>query len=246
MQELTVKYKNEMNQIPLRKMTSVEMDFFFSVCAKMKNRDDKVARFTFDDIKELSNYQPTSLKRFVDDLEKTRAKIMNLSYIERDGLNSEMFVLFTRFKINADEKYIEVKTNDDFIYILNQLTNEFTQFELKEFTDLRSSYSKTMYRLLKQFKSSGYYSVKIGEFRELLDVPQSYRMTDINKQILAPIKRDLSPLFKSLTINKVKAKKGNRIDRLEFRFEKRNLISEEHNEGELPKIPMYNWLSDKN
>lgn len=34
--ELTVKYKNELNHVPFRKMNSVEMDFFFSVCAKIK------------------------------------------------------------------------------------------------------------------------------------------------------------------------------------------------------------------
>jgi len=238
MNELTVKYKNELNDIPLRKMTAIEMDFFFAICAKMKNRDNDTLRFSFEDIKTISEYKPTANKRFIKDLENTRNKIMSLSYIEKDGLNSDMFLLFSRFKISADESYVEVKVNTDFSYILNQLTNEFTQFELKEFTNLKSSYAKTMYRLLKQYKSTGYYTIKIEDFRKLLGVPRSYRMSDIDKKIFKPIEKELSAYFDLFEIKKIKALKGNKIARLEFKFTEK----EENLLTEVPKITLHNWV----
>ncbi|MGX7058387.1 replication initiation protein [Vagococcus humatus] len=204
-----------------------------------QNKNNEVARFSFEELKSLSRYKSTSLDRFVKDLESTRDKIMKLSYTERNGLNSDMFILFSRFRINADEQYIEVKANSDFAYILNELTNEFTQFELQEFTSLKSSYSKTMYRLLKQYKSTGYYTVFVKDFRELLDIPVSYRMRDIDTRVFKPIEKELSQFFDSFQIKKIKAKKGNKIERLEFYFmEKTPPIDD------LPKVPLYNWLED--
>ncbi|WP_131832399.1 replication initiation protein, partial [Mycobacteroides abscessus] len=102
--------------------------------------------------------------------------------------------------------------------ILNELTGDFTKFELEELTHIKSTYSKNMYRLLKQYRHTGYYKIHIDDFRERLDVPKSYRMTNVNTSVLKPIIKELSPLFENLKINKIKAKKGRKIEWLEFVF----------------------------
>lgn len=238
MQELTVKYKNELNTIPMRNFNAKEIDLFFSICAKMKNKSVEVIRFDFEELRNLSDYKMTATKAFVKDLEGVYDKMLDLKYRfeDEDGV-IEKFVLFTKFRINPKQKYVEISVQPELEYILNELSSEFTQFELKEFTSLSSSYSKTMYRLLKQFKSSGYYTVKMTDFRELLDIPESYRMTHITQKILDPIKKELSLYFDMFEIKKVKAKKGNRIDRLEFFF----LEKEKDNKV---KITMHNWLEE--
>lgn len=238
MHELTVKYKNELNTIPMRKFNTKEMDLFFSICARMKNKSVSVVRFDFEDLRTLSDYKMTATKHFIKDLEGVYDKMLDLKYRfeDEDGV-IDKFVLFTKFRINPKQQYVEISVQPELEYILNDLSSEFTQFELKEFTSLSSSYSKTMYRLLKQFKNSGYYTVKIDEFKELLDIPQSYRMTHITQKILKPISKELSQYFEPFEIKKIKAKKGNRIDRLEFIFQekkyKKNI-----------QIPMHNWLED--
>lgn len=55
-----------------------------------------------------------------------------------------------------------------------------------------------MFRLLKQYKSTGFYIVKIEEFRRILDIPESYRLADIDKRVLQQIEKELSPLLKNL------------------------------------------------
>lgn len=240
MNELTVKYKNELNTVPMRKFNAKEMDLFFSICAKMKNTNTSIVRFSFEDLKGLSDYRMTATQHFVKDLESVYDKMLELKYrVEDDDGTIDKFVLFTKFRINPKKKYVEISVQPELEYILNELTNEFTQFELREFTGLSSSYSKTMYRLLKQFKNTGFYTVKITEFRELLDVPKSYRMTHITQKILQPIEKELSQYFDPFIIKKVKAKKGNRIDRIEFYFK------EKENNTNLPHIPLYNWLEDE-
>ena len=237
MNELTVKYKNELNTIPMRKFNAKEMDLFFSICAKMKNKSTNSVRFEFEDLRGLSDYKMTATNHFVKDLDNVYTKMLGLNYREEDDTKIKRFVLFTDFEIDKEEKYVEISVNQKLEHILNQLSSEFTQFELQEFTSLSSSYSKTMYRLLKQFKSTGFYTVKTDEFRDLLDIPNSYKMGNIDQQILNPIKKELSQYFEPFQIKKIKAKKGNKIDRFEFYFKEK-----EHQE-ELPKIPMIDWLN---
>ncbi len=52
-----VKYHSELNTIPLRKFTPVEMNLFFSIVSRMREKGDKTVRFTFDQLKDLSNYK---------------------------------------------------------------------------------------------------------------------------------------------------------------------------------------------
>ena len=76
-----------------------------------------------------------------------------------------------------------------------------------------------MFRILKQYKHTGYVKIKIDDFRERLDIPKSYRMTNINQKVLTPIIKELSFIFNNLYINKIKAKKGRKIEWLSFTFD---------------------------
>lgn len=224
----------------MRKFNSKEMDLFFSICSKMKDQEVTTVKFKFSDLKTLSSYKMTATKHFIKDLEGVYSKMLQLTYREETESTITYFVLFNGFRINKVAQSVEISVNPELEYILNELSNEFTQFELREFTNLISSYSKTMYRLIKQYKSTGFYTVKIDEFRILLDVPENYRMSDIDKKVLKPIQRELPKYFDSFTIKKVKAKKGNRIDRLEFTFK------ESSKNKNLPKVSLHNWLEEDN
>lgn len=91
-------------------------------------------------------------------------------------------------------------------------------------THLKSTYSKHMFRILKQYKHTGYVKIKIDDFRERLDIPKSYRMTKVNQKVLTPIIKELSFIFNNLHINKIKAKKGRKIEWLEFTFDAEQCI----------------------
>lgn len=236
MSNIKVKYKNELNLIPMRNFDSIEMNLFFSICAKMKGKGERKVRFSFEDLKELSDYKPTAIKRFSDDLENVYAKMLQLTYRTYEDGVKENFVLFTGFKIDENNHYVEISVNPDLHYILNELSSEFTKFELQEFTGIRSSYAKTMYRLLKQYRSTGFYKVKIEDFRDILDIPADYKMGNIDQRVLKPIKKELNKFFDPLEIRKVKAKKGNRIAMIEIRFKE---ISKDLN-----PVSMVNWLEN--
>lgn len=200
-----VKYDPELNTIPLRKFTPVEMNLFFSIVSRMRDKGDETVRFSFDQLKELSAYKPTANNRFIDDIESTYQKILGLRFGRRskDGLHREFFVMFTEFEINghADDPYVDIKIYPKAIKLLNKLES-WVRYALSEFRDLKSSYAKTMFRLLKQFRTTGYAYFSVADFNELLDVPKSYKSSNINQSVLKPIKEELTPLFRGLTVRK--------------------------------------------
>lgn len=225
--DLTV-YQNDLNTIPFKNFTATEMDLFFSICSKMRNKGLTEINYSFSELREISNYKPTSIKRFVNDLDKTYSKLLALNY--RIGNEEEFtrFVLFTGFEVNVKKKYVNISTNPKFEYILNSITSNFTKFELSEFIQLKSAYSKTAFRLLKQFRLTGYWKVRIDDFRSLLDIPDSYPMCKLTTAVLQPILKELEPLFLRLSIAKIKTKKGNKIEFLEFTFKPDDDFSNEN------------------
>ena len=235
MNEIKVKHANELNRIPMRNFNAIEMDLFFALCAKMKDQGKRKIRFDFETLRELSDYKPTAVRRFADDLESVYDKMLGLTYRTYESGVREKFVLFTGFKIDENEQYIEVSVNPDFEYIINELSSEFVKYELIEFTSIRSSYAKTMYRLIKQYASTGFFKMKIEDFREVLDVPKSYTMSNIDKRVLHPIETELSEFFEPLKIKKIKARKGNRIAMIEIRFKEKQ---------EFEPVPMVDWMKD--
>ena len=159
--------------------------------------------------------------RFIGDIEGVYDKLIQLNIKIGTPTEFTKFVLFTEYTVSAEKETVTVQTNNKFKDILNNIFGNFTKFELEEFTSLRSSYSKTAYRLLKQFRQSGYYIVHIDEFKRLFDIPSSYRMSDIDRQILNQIISELSDFFKNLRINKLKGrgKRKRFIEHIEFKFE---------------------------
>ncbi|MDK6248661.1 replication initiation protein, partial [Escherichia coli] len=92
------------------------------------------------------------------------------------------FVMFTKFKINGDtdEPYVDIQIFEDALPLLNDL-DSWVRYSLQQFNELQSSYSKTMFRLLKQFRTKGYAYFSKEDFQELLDIPKSYKQGDIDR-----------------------------------------------------------------
>ena len=241
-----VKYHHELNTIPLRKFTPVEMNLFFSIVSRMREKGTQTVRFSFDQLKDLSNYKATANVRFIDDLTETYEKILSLRFGKRSksGLSVEMFVMFTEFKIDgdADEPYVDIRIYEKALPLLNDL-DEWVRYSLQQFTELQSSYSKTMFRLLKQFRTTGYAYFSKEDFNELLDIPKSYGETHINERVLKPIKEELTPLFRGLTIKKKYGKgRGKPVIGYQFSFKAEAKNADDFSKGEREdlRIKMFN------
>jgi len=187
-----------MNGLNFSGFTSIDFDFLMTLCSRMKDKGTNELTLTFDELKDIINYKPTSLKRFVSDIIRMNEKLMKISCaLEKDGQIFQ-FVLFTTFITNPERKIVTIAVNERFKFILNDITKNFTRFDLEEFVRLESKYTKTLFRLLKQFRTMGKYEISLEMFRQKMDIPISYTSRDIHFKIIDPSIQELQNCFKDL------------------------------------------------
>lgn len=232
-----VKYNSEMNTLNFRGFGKVDMNLLMSLCSKLKNKGTDRITISFDKIKELSNYTSTDKTEFIKDLERMSDRLMQVnSRLLIDGKIAK-FVLFPTFIIDPEKETLTVAVNKEFSYILNEL-EEYTIFELEEFVGLNSKYSKTLYRLLKQYRGKGKYEFhSITGFRELLDVPASYTSRQLMQRCVAPCIEEISALDKSFKDFKCEPKYANKrgkpLDKLIFTWQPERNTFVDWNAGQL-------------
>ena len=208
-----LKYHNDMNLIAFKDFSQRELNIFFSLCLLMKEKGTGEITLSYDEIKNVIPDRFESKAKFEEILESVYDKLLQLRLESRDKNKIEKFILFTSYKIHVNEKTVTINTNSDYSYILNNLSKNFTLFELQEFNELSSTYSKHMFRLLKQYRSTGFFRINVDEFKRLLDIPKSYTMKKIGVKVLGPIEKELVSYF-----NDFKIKSGRSITELEFTF----------------------------
>ncbi len=101
---------------------------------------------------------------------------------------------------------------------LVHLNKSFTTYELKRIADLSSTHSIRLFELLQQFKSTGFYTVSVAGFRELLELGPSYeRYSNLKLKVIDPAIAELKEKS-GLLIELKTEKKGRSIERLIFKF----------------------------
>lgn len=257
-----VKYDNYMNELKLKEFTSNDLDFLITLCAKMRDMDTQEVIFDFAEIKAITNYKITSKERFVNDLERMNKKLMQVTCRLKAQDKILMFVLFPTFEINLENNTLIVAINEKFKFILNELVKGFTRFELAEFVELDSKYTKNLYRLLKQFRTTGKLIVdNIEDFREKLDCPAKYTQKYFYDDVLKTAVKELQEkeIFKNLVCEPVKAKKrGSPVVGYTFTFDSEQVpekdqskqdqveakASKEVTKKEIPKQKQSNRFND--
>lgn len=220
-----VKFSNQFNNQALRRFNAVHLDLLMAIASRVRDKGTSEVCFTFDDLRKLihDKYNLTNAA-FAKKIIETNERLIMLHFMFRDGSKTIQFPLFTEFETDEQAATLKVAVNEKFAFLLNDLTSEFTRFELEQFAELKSSYAKECFRRLKQYRQTGVWKVSLEDFRRLLDVPKSYKLSDLNKKVLQPIEEELGDLI-HLKVERVYQKKGSGRGRsslvgFEFHFDK--------------------------
>ena len=245
-------YKNQVNAIPMRKRTSEEMNIFFSILTHMKNEGTKNIHLDKFELAEIAQYTVSNNKRYYETIKNLTDKLASLKYFEETSNSLKMMPLFTYFeakwKDDLSNMNLEIEVNKRFEYILNGWNEgNWTRFMLDEFIGIDSTYSKTLFRLLKQWNTVGKREFNIDEFKRLLDIPKSYNVGKINNRIVKNGIRDLEPHFTDLKVKIIKANtRGNPVIGYKFTWQPEKTSSwipgkfEDNNNNKIPgKKPTY-------
>ena len=233
MKEVT-RYKNEMNTLSIGKWTAEEMNFLFAILTQVRDEGCKELKFDTYDLREYVKFDPKKPERWNKTMIAVTKKISQLVYFNMEDNVFEAMPLFRKFSVKLDEQVVNVRVSEEMEYILNKLnidTGNWTQFEFFEFATLKSVYSKTVYRFLKQYRKTGFWKVDLEDFRNLLSIPKSYKPTHIDSRVLKPVMTELPSIFKGLKVHKIKSRRrGNQLLGYEFTFQKEST---------------HNWIDDK-
>ena len=256
-----VKYHNDFNKIRLPSFTELEQNLLFGIISRVKENKEEyifietqeIKKWIGKDRKDLTDYGLyKTLKNLRNNFFKADFTIIQKTPIPEKNLVREEEIttnLFKTFLVRAvrilddndymtEENFSELEgltlqINPEFAYLVNELTKNFERFELAEFIALSGKYTKTLYRLLKQYRQTGKRIFEWQEFAELMDIPADYRQTDIDQFILKPALKELTKErtlfdqaripFENLTYtklnkNKKKCNKGDRVRHILFEW----------------------------
>ena len=211
MSDEIVKYSNQFNNQALRKFTALDLDLLMAIAARVRDKEIDEVTFTFEELRQLAHVKKNLTdKELAARIVEVNDRLLACRFRFQDDSRTVQFTLFSGFETDWKTAKLLVAVNSRFSFLLNDLTSQFTRFELAEFTALRSSYAKECYRRLKQYRQTGVWKVSLEDFRRLLDVPKSYRPSEINKYVLKPIEEELGPLLNLKVHRKYLKKKPGR------------------------------------
>ena len=194
-----VKFSNQFNNVALKKFDAVHLDVLMAIASRVREKGTATVEFSFEELRGLMRLRKNlTNKQLADKIVQTNARLLALNYMFEDSGKIIQFALFTVFETDPANQTLEVSVNERFAFLLNDLTSQFTRFELAEFADLKSKYAKEFYRRAKQYRSSGIWKVSREEFCRLLGVPKATAesTTNFNKKVLKPILDECGPLLR--------------------------------------------------
>jgi len=227
-----VKFHNDLNQTKFKDFNLYDYKIFFTICSKLLEKGEEQVKIDFMEFKEILDLtkKKTVAKKYLENLLiATDEKLGKIKFNLKSIVGAGKFTLFPGFFIPAGTTELYVQVHPLGKYLLNNLVKNFTLANLQIMNSLKSKYSYRLYLQLKQFenipdknkieKNGKLYcwrNFEIENFREIMDIPESYTMKDINKRILKVAVEEIREHFEEIDFEKTK--KGKNITNIIFYF----------------------------
>lgn len=147
--------------------------------------------------------------------------------------------IFTKYELDMMRKAknnekLEPKDLEYWDKTLKTKSKELVLLSEANLLNIKTKYGKRLYSLLGQFKHSKKYVCKMSDFKEIMEIPPSYRMSEIDKNVFTPSIKEIQEKtdIKNIKINKIKI--GREIDKIEITFSVKS--KEGHKIKEVEKV----------
>ena len=221
--------RNDVVEMGFRNMDPFTADLFCLVLRQVKKNieDDKISNkyvceFPYSNLKRLllldNHYTRSKTGKKIDDFRKT----VLTTYYEFVDENTERYtVVFTQIEKDKNNDILRIKINPDF-YEFFLPRSKFTYFSLIEFVSLKTMYSKRLFILLKQFRTTGYRRISVEAFREFMGADdKTYDdYAQLKRRVLLPAVNELveKNYIKGLQIEEIKGNSGKKVEGLLFKY----------------------------
>lgn len=218
------------------RMTLQEQRFILSCIGKLDPKKPVPKTLTLTAKELLANFPDIGKSNAENVLRDAVDKLWERSVIVSDPEQTEEFRwIDKRIRYHKGEARVLIRFSEDIAKYLTQLSEQFTQVTLKNVSGLRSAYSIRIYELCQQFIKTKVREIGVEEFRELLQVTESYpEFKDLNKFVIKPAIKELNEKSNlDITVENVKV--GRRISGLRFRFKEKDQMQLDLGDEQQPK-----------
>lgn len=183
-----VKYDNIINHLSFKNFTENDFNLFMCLCSRLRDLGDEEQIYEYNYLMDMIGWDKSQrIDLFHDEIKRMTDKIRQIGGVV-DVTPDEFvcFNLFDTFRGNKQKRHLTVSVNPKFKFVLNDLTKNFTRFELSEYVSLNGRYSKLLYQHLKQYRKTGWWQVSVDDIRRELSIPESMVSRNIMQKVIKP------------------------------------------------------------
>ena len=107
-------------------LTENEMNMFLTVCYKCQRQKINLVRIEFSKLGRLDDFNAYGKQRLGAYIENMFKKLLRLYFVYKDDKHCDCFILFTRFRADYENDFIEISVNEPFVHLLNELRLNYT------------------------------------------------------------------------------------------------------------------------
>ncbi len=195
--------------------TKLESDLMIVLLAQLKPNELKY-RVSVKDLLKHTKVLPSNYKSIIEALHGLFEKVLTLKHSEDRITHIRLLSLMDYSKTNVDS-YIDIMITKPIAPYLLQLKARFTVFETKAYLQLNSTYSKKLYQLFAEFKTTGVLILSCDEIQKLLGV-NYVSFGRVLEKIITP---SIEEIITTTNINNIKLhpiKEGRKIVAYKFTF----------------------------
>lgn len=176
----------------------------FALLTSMVRKDDgdfHTYKFRIKDLLDLFDTNSNNLYEEIRKVpEKLHSKLIRIPYTDESGKKRERkYSLISMSDMPVGEQvddgeYIMLRFDKDLKPLMLEMGKHFTVYKFYNILKLRSPYIFQLYELLKSEQYRGDKSVDIvmDEFRDILQIPPSYKFGNVRQRILEPAKKQFA------------------------------------------------------
>ena len=209
------------------KLNPLSLKFITTLIAGLKRSDDinELYQFKVKDFKELTGLKRKDLYWAVK--EALKELLEKPIYIPKGNKNdNDNSFLMLNWVASAEYKegegIIEFEISNKLRPYLLEAQKKFLKYRLENILPLKSSYSIRMYEILKdwlelnrRYGNKAEKIISLDEFRQMLEIPKSYRFNDIKRFILEKTKAELAE-HTDILFDYEEIKTGRKVTHLKF------------------------------
>lgn len=203
-----MRYDNNLNRVNFGSLNTLEQNLLFAVICGMYGKTELM--FDIEKLRRFASGSHTPIKKDrVEELLNNLKNTIFQGYItEKIGNEIVTTHLFRTISLvyNNNGELIGLKVIIDElarnIFIRKQGNLTITDYDI--FASIRSTYIKSIFRLLSQYKGTGIARFKYDEFLFAISCPDSYRQENIKERILEPSIKVIGDYFKDLKYELIK------------------------------------------